>query len=631
MEKTEFQMKHEEKRAFTGKFGSIPEKYRARFEEERLETNVGRMMGFAIYIVTLQIVLQVINVLLPQGSGEGMKIPLDFYIILSLLTLFVGIVYWILLALAKRHKIKGHNTKVFLVQSLLYIYGAIQMTFCTFNILSHQGVNGQLILVLLFGLVPILNPLQSSISIFVTFVYTGMLLFFTQNIVDAQGNSAWLKLFETDMRAYFVIVNGLTILISAFIYRLYVSHFLKSVALEESNTNLEATVRKRTKELEEKTFAAQAASDAKSRFLTSMSHEIRTPLNAIMGMAQITKKAASKEKAAASAEQILGASDHLLGILNDILDMSNIESGKLEIEKTRFNFNRILGDTVNIIGQRCAEKGLIWNHNTADLPTLIFSGDKLRLRQVLINLLGNSVKYTPEDGKIDFIIKIENETNSTVTISFVVKDSGIGITQEQQQKLFIAFEQGSINSMKHGGTGLGLAISQSLVKMMGGEIKCESVPNKGSAFSFSITFEKAEASDESVQIKVPDLMGKRILMVEDIEINRIVLCELLAETNAIIEEAFNGEEALEKFKNSSEGYYYFIFMDLLMPKMNGFDTTRNIRSLKRSDAASVPIVALSANAYDIDVASALEAGMNGHLAKPLDFAALMQALIEHAV
>jgi signal transduction histidine kinase len=403
--------------------------------------------------------------------------------------------------------------------------------------------------------------------------------------------------------------------------------------LKESNIKLEKLVRERTRELEEKTHAAQAASEAKSRFLTSMSHEIRTPLNAIMGMAQVAKKTESKLKSDISVDQIHAASTHLLGILNDILDMSNIESGTLEIKRDRFTLNRVALDTVSIIGHHCCEKGITFTHNADTLPRLTLLGDKQRIRQVLINLLENAVKFTPEDGKVDLTIRIEQETDNHAVVFFTIKDSGIGISYEQQEKIFAAFEQGSINSMKHGGTGLGLPISQELVNMMGGEIKCESTLNKGSTFSFSINFEKvlgkAEGNEDSSINEIPDLSGKHILIVEDIEINRIVLQELLSETNAAIEEAFDGVEALEKFKASPEGYYDFIFMDILMPNMNGYDAARNIRSLKRADAAKVPIAALSANAYETDVAKALEAGMNDHLAKPIDFAALVQVLTDN--
>jgi signal transduction histidine kinase/CheY-like chemotaxis protein len=526
---------------------------------------------------------------------------------------------------------------VFLVHSLLYLYGLIQMAFCTFNILSHQGINGQLILVLLFGLVPFLKPVQSTVTILVSFFYTAALMLGTQHIVDAAGRSAWSKFFETDMRAYFLIVNGLTILISIFIYRLYVSNFIKGVELEETNAHLEETVKARTKQLEEKTVAAEAASAAKSRFLASMSHEIRTPLNAIIGMTRTAKNAETKEKTAASLDQISASSDHLLGMLNDILDMSNIESGNLKIENDRFVLNDALLNTADIIRERCKDKGLLFSSNVSDNASgnlnsprdFTVTGDKLRLKQVLINILGNAVKFTREDGKIDFTVKLEAETETRAEFSFTVSDTGIGIDAEQQSRLFTPFEQGSVNSMKHGGAGLGLAISQNLVSMMGGgPIHVESVPGKGSVFSFRLGFEKAPALKETGEPVAPNLAGKHILSVEDIEINRMVLNELLSETRAEIDEAADGLEAVEKFKASPVGYYNFIFMDLLMPNMNGYEATRGIRKLDRPDAATVPIVALSANAYQEDVNQAIAAGMDKHLAKPVDFPALMQVLTE---
>jgi signal transduction histidine kinase/CheY-like chemotaxis protein len=621
-------MKDGGKKSPAKKKQSIPEKYRARFEEERLETNIARMRGFAVYIVVLQVVLQAANALFPQGMGEGMEVPLVFYIVLSFVTLLMGIIYWVLLSLAKQGRIKSRGKRVFLVHSLLYLYGVIQTAFCTFNILSHQGINGQLILVLLFGMIPILKPLQSTITILSSFFYTGAVMLGTQGITDVTGRSAWVKFFETDMRAYFFIINGLTILISIFIYRLYVSNFMKSVELEETNANLEETVAMRTGELEEKTLAALAASAAKSRFLASMSHEIRTPLNAIIGMTRVAKKAETREKNAASLDQISASSDHLLGILNDILDMSNIESGNFKIENDRFVLNGALSNTVDIVRERCGAAGILFSSNIDSLRELTVMGDKLRLKQVLINILGNAVKFTREDGKIDFTVKLEAETETSVDLSFTVRDTGIGISAEQRTRLFTPFEQGSVNSMKHGGAGLGLAISQSLVTMMGGgPIGVESEPGRGSVFSFRLSFGKAAVLRETGPA-TPDLSGKRILSVEDIEINRLVLSELLSETKAEIDEAVDGIEAVEKFKASPVGYYNFIFMDLLMPNMNGYDAARGIRSLNRPDAATVPIVALSANAYQEDVRQAIDAGMDSHLAKPIDFPALMQVLAE---
>jgi signal transduction histidine kinase/CheY-like chemotaxis protein len=608
----------------------IPEKYRDRFEDERLETNTSRMLGFAVYIVALQVVLQITNAVFPQGEGEGLRIPLAYYIVLSLVTLLVGIIYWVLLALAKRRRIKSRKIRAFLVQSLLYIYFFIQTAFCTFNVLSHQGINSQLILVLLFGMVPILRPLQTTLTILGSYLFTMIFMLATRHVVDADGFSAWTKFFQADMRAYFVIINGLTILISIFIYRLYVSDFLKSIELEDTNAHLEETVKERTKALEEKTQAAQAASAAKSRFLASMSHEIRTPLNAIIGMTRIAQNAGTREKIKASLDQISASSDHLLGILNDILDMSNIESGRLTIENSRFVLNSALETIADIIQERCNANGLTFSYNGDSLPQLTVLGDKLRLKQILINLLGNAMKFTREDGKIDFTVRVERETETGAAVSFTVQDTGIGITAEQMKKLFTPFEQGSANHMKHGGAGLGLAIAQNLTRMMGGKISVTSALGKGSVFSFRINFEKAPVLQETGEPEVPDLSGKRILSVEDIEINRIVLDELLAETKAAIEEAVDGVQAVEKFKASPEGYYDFIFMDLLMPNMNGYDAARNIRNLARTDAVTVPIVALSANAYQEDVREAMAAGMNGHIAKPVDFTELMKVLAEKA-
>ncbi|MDR2073243.1 MAG: response regulator [Spirochaetaceae bacterium] len=616
-------------RSFAGASLDIPEKYRLRFEQERLETNLIRMRGFAIYIVVLQLVLQATNILFPQGAGEGMQIPLVWYIVLSLGTLLAGIIYWVLFSLVKRDLIKSRGTKLFLVHSLLYLYGLIQTVFCTFNILSHQGINGQIILVLLFGLVPILKPIQSTLTILASSFYTAAVMLGTQHITDSAGKSAWVKFFESDMRAYFFIVTGLTILISVFIYRLYVSNFIKSMALEETNANLESTVKMRTRELEEKTIAAQAASEAKSRFLASVSHEIRTPLNAITGMTRIARKAETKEKTDAALDQISVFSSHLLGILNDILDMSNIESGKLKMRKGSFVLRDVINQTAKNIAERCTAKGIRFTCNVQSLPDLVLRGDKQRLKQILFNILGNAVKFTGKDGTVDFTVTL-TEAKTHADVFFTVTDTGIGMTEEQQAQLFLPFEQGSINSMKHGGTGLGLAISRNLITMMGGEINVTSSPGKGSSFGFRVRYEKAPVPAAVEEILPPVLSGKHILSVEDMEINRIVLKELLSETGAEVDEAVDGVEAVKKFAASPVGYYNFIFMDLLMPNLNGFDAARRIRKLDRPDAAKIPIIALSANTSDRDIAQAIAAGMDSHLAKPIDFFALMRILAEKA-
>jgi CheY-like chemotaxis protein len=245
----------------------------------------------------------------------------------------------------------------------------------------------------------------------------------------------------------------------------------------------------------------------------------------------------------------------------------------------------------------------------------------------LLNLLDNAVKFTPEDGAVDLSARCAAAAPGRLEAVFTVTDNGIGIGAEQQQRLFVPFEQGSVNSMKHGGTGLGLAISQNLAEMMGGRISVRSEPGRGSVFSFCLSLEEA-APDEEGGPLIPDLSGRRILSVEDIEINRVVLAELLADTGAVIDEAEDGAAAVEKFRASPVGYYCFVFMDLLMPNMDGYEAASAIRALERPDAARVPIVALSANAAQEDVERALQSGMDAHLAKPVDFAAMMRILTE---
>jgi CheY-like chemotaxis protein len=378
---------------------------------------------------------------------------------------------------------------------------------------------------------------------------------------------------------------------------------------------------------------AQAASVAKSTFLSSMSHEIRTPLNAIIGMSNIAKTSIdNKEKAVNSINESLKASMHLLGILNNILDMSKIEAGKLELDNALFNIAKSFEEISSIIRQKCDEKNIKFSTNVSQVGDICVIGDKLRLNQTIVNLLGNSVKFTPSDGEISFLLENMAEDAGSVALKFTVKDNGIGMNDEQLRKLFTAFEQTDKTvAARFGGTGLGLAISQNIVNMMGGRISAISREGQGSEFSFEIKFKKGEicAKDLAPQYANLDLTGKRLLIVEDVEINRIILTEFLSSTNAEIDEAENGAQAVEKFTAAKQDYYDFIFMDVQMPQMNGYEATAAIRNLSRTDAKNVPIVAMTANAYKEDVERALQSGMNGHLAKPIDKNAVMKILAKY--
>jgi len=427
--------------------------------------------------------------------------------------------------------------------------------------------------------------------------------------------------------------------------RLYTANeesILRSASLLIANALLRNEM---TKELGSALETAKAASQAKSSFLSNMSHEIRTPINAIVGMTMIGKSAPDTRKKDYAFEKIETATSHLLGVINDILDMSKIEANKFELSNVEFDFEKIVQNVVNIISFRVNEKGQTF---TVDIDPQIpkkLIGDDQRLAQVITNLLSNAVKFTPELGIVSIRLSFMGEEEGLCVIKTEVTDSGIGISLEQQERLFNSFEQAeSSTSRKFGGTGLGLAISKRIVELMNGEIWIESVLGEGATFIFTVKLKRASteslnaatsvspkdgAKSTGLAVEQPmSFNGRRILLAEDVEINREIVLSLLAPTQLEIDCAENGEEAVRIFSASPE-LYDMIFMDIQMPEMDGLTATRCIRALGTPKAMEIPIVAMTANVFKEDVEKCLEAGMNDHIGKPIDLDEILRKIKEY--
>jgi signal transduction histidine kinase/ActR/RegA family two-component response regulator len=377
---------------------------------------------------------------------------------------------------------------------------------------------------------------------------------------------------------------------------------------------------------------AEKASTAKSSFLANMSHEMRTPLNAIIGMTNIAKTASGLERKDYCLAKIGEASAHLLGVINDILDISKIEANKLELSPVHFNFEKMIQKVMNVINLRMDEKHQNFTlHIDESIPPVLFADDQ-HLAQVVTNLLSNAVKFTPENGAIRLGADLEKEENGVYTVKIETADSGIGLSAEQKERLFTSFEQAdSGTSRRFGGTGLGLAISKRIVEMMGGKIWVESEPGKGSVFGFTIQAEKGLAGAEA---EIPDdkdagavdFKGYRMLLAEDVAINREIVLALLEHSGLEIDCAENGAEALRLYSEAPEKYD-LIFMDVQMPEMDGYEATRRIRAFEETMQISpISIIAMTANVFREDVEKCLESGMNDHVGKPLNFEEVMRKL-----
>ena len=417
-----------------------------------------------------------------------------------------------------------------------------------------------------------------------------------------------------------MMVFILTLLSGIFLFY-YININNNEKRMEQANAAAEEARRK-----------AEHASLAKSEFLSRMSHEIRTPMNGIIGMNTIARQHINDP---AKVDEYLKKQElstrHLLSLINDVLDMSKIESGKIEIKKKPFYLADLLTELGNSYYSQATVRGIEYETILEDDIDGRLIGDSLRLNQILNNLLSNAMKFTPTGGTVRLRISKTNETDLELGLRFQVTDTGCGIAKENFGKVFESFEQENSDvTVNYGGTGLGLAIVKRFTELMNGRIWVDSQVGSGSTFTVELPFEKSKEGSwmdnrTGSQAKF-DFTGRHFLLAEDNEINMEIAVELIGMTGAEIETAVNGKEALELFSRSEPGYYDLILMDIHMPVMDGYEATKEIRSLKRTDARHIPILAMTANAFDEDKEVSRQAGMNAHIAKPLDVEKLYQTI-----
>lgn len=389
--------------------------------------------------------------------------------------------------------------------------------------------------------------------------------------------------------------------------------------------------------------AAEQANRAKSTFLSSMSHDIRTPMNAIVGFSSLAQKHIKEpEKVEEYLENISTSSAHLLNLINDILDMSRIESGNVKLEEKPIHLSNVFRDLKTMIQGQVDSRGLHLNVDTKHLIHQDVIADKLRLNQMLLNLVSNAIKFTPRGGTIQVgMTEKPGLSGDYAYYELIVKDNGIGMSEEFKAHVFDTFsreQSATVSGIQ--GTGLGMAITKNIVDMMGGKIQVESEEGKGTIFTvnFSMKLNKGAASllsgektkpqTKEGSKKIPDYRGKRILLVEDNELNRELASLILEETGMEIDSVEDGDIAVSTIHKAPAGTYDLILMDIQMPKMDGYTATREIRTFRDNKKANIPIVAMTANAFEEDKQKAYESGMNGHIIKPISLEAIAQVLDE---
>lgn len=381
--------------------------------------------------------------------------------------------------------------------------------------------------------------------------------------------------------------------------------------------------KKINQKLEDAVHTAENANRAKTIFLNNMSHDIRTPMNAIIGFTNIALKHETKPEVRSCLDKISSSSEHLLTLINDVLDISRIESGKVKFTPVPVDIRAVADTVLSIMQGFLADRSIVFRTHLSTPETPFVLADAVRIREVLVNILGNAVKFTEDGGSIDFEVSyVPGEDDRHMMVRYRIADTGVGMTEEFVEHIFDEFSQEENNARtQYRGTGLGMAITKRYVDLMGGRICVESKKGKGSVFTVELPLELTDREcirKQDIPVARVNLSGVKILLAEDNELNAEIATVQLEELDIQVTRAADGNEAVKIFSENPPDTFDLIFMDVMMPKMNGYEATEAIRSMKdRPDACQIPIIAMTANAFAEDVQASLDAGMNGHIAKPI--------------
>ena len=412
---------------------------------------------------------------------------------------------------------------------------------------------------------------------------------------------------------------------------------MKATLLEDSDgrhliigtNNIDAQMKR---ELEYRRNVEEARTSARNDFLANMSHDIRTPMNAIVGYTNIARSHSDDAEMVSNALEKIGSSSHyLLSLINDILDISKIESGKMQLSCAPCDLGDVFRRIEDITALQAKNKSLVISYDHSGVLHYKVNADELRIEQILINIISNAIKYTPEGKTVDLIAGEEPAGEGRYRYRFIIRDTGIGISEEYLPHIFESFtreEKTTVSRIQ--GTGLGLAITARVVELMGGTISVRSTLGEGSEFTVELELDSLENEEitEETGDAPADLTGHRVLLVEDNDINAEIAAMILSQYGIAADRAENGQIGVEQVRRHEPGYYDAVLMDIQMPVMNGYEATKAIRTLPGASVQSLPIIAMSANAYDEDVRNCLEAGMNAHIAKPFNPDNLLKLLHE---